>query len=239
MEQAAKKTLGVLGGMGPQATALFYERVIARTAADRDQEHIPMLILSHSTMPDRTEMLLGGRAEELHELLLKDARFLQRSGAGVLAIPCNTSHFFADRLQAELSIPLVNMVEETARAAAAQGVTRAGILATDGTVQNGMYQAACARHGIDAVLPGGENQKRTMHIIYSEIKRGLPGSPAVFAEIDRELKARGCDGVILACTELSCFRAQERLGEGYIDALEVLAERSILACGGLLKDVTR
>jgi aspartate racemase len=177
MEQAVKKTLGVLGGMGPQATALFYQRVIERTLASRDQEHVPMLILSHSTMPDRTEYLLGGRAEELYALLLEDARFLRKNGAGALSIPCNTSHFFAERLQADLDIPLVNMVEETARAAADMGVCRAGILATDGTVQNGLYQAACARHGIEAVLPGSENQKKVMHIIYNEIKSGLPAVP--------------------------------------------------------------
>lgn len=235
MEHAGCKTLGVLGGMGPQATALFYERVIARTAAGRDQEHIPMLILSHSTMPDRTAMLLGGREAELYDLLLADALFLEQSGAGALAIPCNTSHYFANRLQAALRIPLINMVEEAARAVAAQGVRRAGILATDGTVQNGLYQAACARHGVETVLPDEENQARVMYIIYNEIKSGLPGSPDLFRAVDRQLRERGCDGGILACTELSCYRTQEQLGAFYTDALEMLTEQSILTCGGRLK----
>jgi aspartate racemase len=190
MESETKKTLGVLGGMGPQATALFYQRVIARTCKP-DQEHVPMLILSHCTMPDRTEAILGGRAEELYALLRKDALFLEQNGAGALAIPSNTSHFFAGRLQAELNIPLVNMVEETARTAAAKGITRAGILATDGTVRSGLYQAALAKHGIEPVLPGEENQKRIMHMIYSEIKSGLPGSTALVENADRELRETG------------------------------------------------
>jgi aspartate racemase len=132
MEPETKKTLGVLGGMGPQATALFYQRVIARTLAGRDQEHVPMLIFSHCTMPDRTEAILGGRAEELYALLLKDAfssaKRRRRSRHSLQHLS-----FFRRKAAGDLQISLLNMVEETARTAAAKGITRAGILATDGT----------------------------------------------------------------------------------------------------------
>lgn len=197
-ETSIRKTLGVISGMGPLATCLFYQRMIERTDANRDQDHIPMIILSHCTMPDRTDAILSGREETVYSLLLEDARQLERDGAGAIAIPCNTSHYFADRLQAELKIPVVNMVRETARALKARGARRVGVLATDGTVKTGLYQKECLNLGLEAVSPSQDAQKAVMYIIYEEIKKGRPGSSALFSEIDRDLREKGCDGVILA-----------------------------------------
>ena len=97
MKKASK--LGVLGGMGPQATQVFYQYVLDRTDAARDQDHLPALILSDTGIPDRTAAILSGRTEQLYQRLLSDAQMLERCGCTVLAIPCNTSHYFADRLQ--------------------------------------------------------------------------------------------------------------------------------------------
>ncbi|MDD4715777.1 MAG: amino acid racemase [Oscillospiraceae bacterium] len=231
-----RKTLGVIGGMGPLATCLFYQRIIQRTDALRDQDHIPMIIFSHCTMPDRTEAILNGREETVYSLLLEDARKLEREGAGAIAIPCNTSHYFADRLQDQLSVPIVNMVRETVRAMKERGARKVGVLGTDGTIQTGLYQKECKDLGLFSVIPSPETQKAVMYMIYKEIKKGRSGSPVLFAGIDRELREAGCDGAILACTELSCFGAEERLPEEfYVDAMDVLVERSIEACGGRLK----
>ena len=105
--------LGILGGMGPQATQDFYQRILDRTDAACDQEHLPTLILSDTGMPDRTAAILGGDAEGCYRRLLAGAQLLERGGCTLLAVPCNTSHFFAGRLQGELSIPLVHMPRET------------------------------------------------------------------------------------------------------------------------------
>jgi aspartate racemase len=231
----ARKILGVIGGMGPQATCLFYQQIIDRTAAASDQDHIPMIILNHSTIPDRTQAILSGTGDVVYSLLLEDAKSLEQNGASAIAIPCNTSHYFADRIQNEIGVPLIHMVRETVHAMAARGRKRVGILATDGTIQTGLYQAECARLGLEAVVPSSEIQKIVMHIIYNEIKRGLPGSRSLFAKIDQELRQRGCDGAILACTELSCFAADHDLLDYYTDAMGILVERCILACGGHLK----
>ena len=91
--------LGILGGMGPQATQDFYQRILDRTDAACDQEHLPTVILSDTRMPDRTSAILGGDAEGCYRRLLQDARTLEQVGCTAIAIPCNTSHFFADRLQ--------------------------------------------------------------------------------------------------------------------------------------------
>ena len=115
--------LGVLGGMGPQATNTFYQRLIDRTQAESDQEHLQVLLWSDAKIPDRTAGILAGpeEAEKVYQALLAGARLLEGAGCTVLAIPCNTSHYFADRLQGELKIPLIHMIRETVAAIAAMG----------------------------------------------------------------------------------------------------------------------
>ena len=233
----SEQRLGILGGMGPQATQDFYQRILDRTDAACDQEHLPTLILSDTGMPDRTTAILGGDAEGCYQRLLADARLLERSGCTVLAIPCNTSHFFADRLQKELEAPLIHMPRETVAVLARSGKRKVGVLATDGTVQTGGYQKECAAQGILAVAPPPEVQKLVMGIIYDEIKRGEKGSREKFAVIDRWLRGAGCDSAILACTELSVYRTYHSLPDYYLDAMDVLAERCITACGYKLRMV--
>lgn len=229
--------LGILGGMGPQATQIFYQRILDRTDAARDQEHVPTLIWSDTGMPDRTRAILSGDTEEVYQRLLAGGRLLEREGCTVLAIPCNTSHYFADRLQGELKIPLLNMVRLSAAAMGKRGCKRVGILATDGTARAGIYQRELASQGMEGVLPGEKAQGLVMSIIYDEIKRGEQGSREKFAAIDRELRAKGCDGAVLACTELSVYRDYHGAPGFYLDAMDVLAEESILACGYPLRNV--
>ena len=172
----SEQRLGILGGMGPQATQDFYQRILDRTDASCDQEHLPTLIWSDTSMPDRTAAILGGDVEGCYRRLLDGARLLERGGCTALAIPCNTSHYFADRLQGDIAIPLIHMPRETVAALAADGKKRAGILATDGTVQTGIYQRECAARGMEGVTPPADVQKLVMSIIYDEIKRGEKGS---------------------------------------------------------------
>ena len=229
--------LGILGGMGPQATQDFYQRILDRTDASCDQEHLPTLILSDTGMPDRTAAILGGDAEGCYQRLLAGARLLEQGGCTLLAIPCNTSHYFAGRLQGELAVPLVHMPRETVLRLEREGRRKVGILGTDSTVQTGVYQKECGVRGIEAVSPPPEIQRLVMSIIYDEIKRGETGSREKFAAIDRWLRQAGCDSGILACTELSVYRTYHSLPDYYLDAMDVLAETCILRCGYKLRTV--
>ncbi len=233
----AEQRLGVLGGMGPQATQVFYQFVLDRTDAVRDQDHIPAVILSDTGIPDRTAAILSGDTGGLYRRLLEDARLLERCGCTVLAIPCNTSHYFADRLQGEVGVPILHMIRETAAALAAQGKKRPAILATDGTIRTGLYQKECAALGLEAVAPGPEAQKLVMSIIYDEIKQGEKGSREKFAHIDKAVRDAGCDCAILACTELSVFATYHALPAFYLDAMAVLARRAVEACGYPLRTI--
>ena len=232
-----EQRLGVLGGMGPQATQVFYQFVLDRTDAVRDQDHLPAVILSDTGIPDRTAAILSGSTEGLYQRLLGDAKLLERCGCTAIAIPCNTSHYFADRLQGELTAPIIHMPRETARALAAQGKKRPGILGTDGTIRMGLYHRECAAVGMEAVSPDPDTQKLVMSIIYDEIKQGETGSRDKFAKIDRAVRKAGCDCAILACTELSVFATYHPLPSFYLDAMMVLAERAVERCGYPLRTI--
>lgn len=239
MKERKEGILGVLGGMGPQATNTFYQRIIDRTQAEKDQEHLQVLIWSDAKIPDRTAGILGtpDQAEAVYAALLAGAKLLEGAGCTVLAIPCNTSHYFADRLQAQLKIPLIHMIRETVAAIQAMGKKTVGILATDGTVRTGIYQKELTAAGLTPVTLPEELQGVVMSIIYDEIKRGETGSREKFGEVDAWLRQAGCDCAILGCTELSVYRNLHSLPPYYIDAMEVLAQQAILRCGKQLRNV--
>lgn len=231
-----KGKLGVIGGMGPQAGLLFYQRVIDCTDAHSDQEHLPTLLLSDTEMPDRTAALLSGQTAPVRERLLRDARMLEDWGATAIAITCNTAHAFLPFFERELKVPVVNMIAETASALKAMDCKRAGVMATDGTIQMGLYHAALAREGIEPVSPPPEIQRLVMSLIYDEIKSGRKGSEDKFTAILDAFKSLDCDRVILACTELSAYKDWHPTPPVCVDAMDILARRCVELCGYPLKN---
>ncbi len=231
--------LGVLGGMGPQATNTFYQFIIDRTDALTDQDHVNALILSDSGIPDRTAAILGSeqQREAVCQRLLAGARLLEGAGCTCIAVPCNTAHYFLDQVQEQIRIPILHMIRETAKALAAQGKSRPGIVATVGTIQSGLYQKEFAALGIQAVIPSDPAQAQAMSLIYDDIKSGRDGDPQKFAAVHRDLLAQGCDCAVLACTEMSVFASQHHLPPFYTDAMAILAERSVQACQKPLRTI--
>ena len=231
--------LGVLGGMGPQATNTFYQFIIDRTDALTDQDHVNALILSDSGIPDRTAAILGSeqQREAVCQRLLAGARLLEGAGCTCIAVPCNTAHYFLDRVQEQIRIPILHMIRETAKTLAAQGKTRPGIVATVGTIQSGLYQKEFSALGIQAVIPSDPAQAQAMSLIYDDIKSGRDGDPQKFAAVHRDLLAQGCDCAVLACTEMSVFASQHHLPPFYTDAMAILAERSVQACQKPLRTI--
>jgi len=233
-----KNVIGVLGGMGPLATQLFYGMIIENTEAACDQDHIDMIILNSASTPDRTKALLSGDTTRLYSSLLADCVFLEKSGVSHIVIPCNTSHFFADRLQAELKTPIINMIRAAAGAVCPPGTKgmKVGILATEGTVKTGLYQTELEKAGHIPVVPSEENQKLVMKIIYEGVKAGGEIDFSDFEKIEKELIDKGCMRAIMGCTELSCFMNMYKLPEDfYFDAMKTLALNAIIAAGGKIK----
>lgn len=236
MKPLGENVMGVIGGMGPLATDLFYNMVIGKTDAVCDQDHIDMIILSHASMPDRTAAIKSGQKDKVYAKLLKDAQFLENSGACCIAVPCNTSHVFLEDVQKEINIPIVHMIREAVLDVKEMFIgcdnIRAGIMATDGTIETGMYQKFCLENDVEPIVPSEENQKKVMKIIYEGVKKGEPVDPQDFKSVIDEFKENECNCVIMACTELSVYKIQENLDDFYVDAMESLAKKAISICKG-------
>lgn len=225
------QTLGILGGLGPMATVYFYDMLVRHTKATCDQDHLDVIINSRASTPDRTSYILGQSTENPFDIMARDAQRLVTFGADVLAIPCNTAHYFYDRLNETISVPILNMVEETVLEAKARGCCRVGILATSGTVQTGTYSRMCERHGLEFVCPDETHQQDLMNVIYGDIKQGKRPDMARFFAVADSLKRQGCTRMILGCTELSIIKKDEQLDAFYIDSMSVLAKNAITTFG--------
>ena len=225
--------LGILGGLGPMASAYFYELLIAHTKAACDQDHIDIILNSHATTPDRTAFITGVSDDNPLTVMVEDIRRMTTYGADLVAIPCNTAHYFYDKLKASTDLPILNIMEETAAHLAARGVKKAGILATDGTVITGAYDRYLNAHGIDCLRPQQDDQKTVMRIIYDEIKNGKAPDLDAFLAVSAHLHDAGAEVLILGCTELSLIKKQyaDRLPPYFVDSLDVLAYATVRACG--------
>jgi aspartate racemase len=228
--------VGVIGGVGPQATAYFLDMVVRLTVAERDQDHLDMVVLNHARIPDRTAFILGTSPENPGPVMAEDARRLERFGVTFLVLPCNTAHHFTDEIAAAVRVPLVNIVEETVAEARDRvpDLRRIGVLATSGTARAGVYQRAAAAVGVECVLPDDDDQAEVMRIIYEQVKAGLPADLAAFQGVVDRLRERGAQVVVLGCTELSVVAADHDLlvtDRTLVDSLEVLARRTIERAG--------
>lgn len=237
------KTIGIIGGMGPAATADLMKKIIDMTDADTDQEHIHLLIDSNTNIPDRTAAILHGGKDPVPEMLAS-AKRLEAMGADFLIVPCNTAHWFIPVMEKEVGIPFLNMPVETARLLKDRDVTTAAVLATDGTVQSGLYEEALRAEGIQAIYPDEEQQKTVMALIYDCIKRGITDPARLPREeiraIGDDLRKRGAQALLLACTELPV--AYSILGlyeDDCVDPTSVLAGAAIAAAGAALRPEVR
>lgn len=226
-----RPVLGILGGLGPAASCYLYQMIIDHTPAGRDQDHIDIVISSRASTPDRTAFILGESGEDPFRVMQQDSESLVHYGATVLAIPCNTAHYFYDRLAAALPVPVLNMPRLTVADAKAAGCRKLGILATDGTLQTGTYQLMCEEAGIGWAAPAPARQRGVMAVIYEQIKQGRRADMALFDAAADDLRAQGCDMAVLGCTELSLVKRDEHLSGFFIDSTEVLCRHALRACG--------
>ena len=226
-----KKKLGVIGGMGPAATAYFYELLTKMAKVDTDQEHIEALIISRPSIPDRTAYILGKSQKCPIAPIIETGNALVAMGADYIAIPCVTSHCFYDELSVGIKAPIIHMVRETAEHLKKANVPSAGLMATDGAISSGLFQNELEAHNIRSIAPSPQMQALVMDLIYNSVKANKPIDIDRFMTITDELKQNGAEIIILACTELSLAKREYSLSGGYADVLEVLALRSLESCG--------
>lgn len=236
--------LGILGGLGPYASAYFYELITTHTKAERDQDHINIILSSRASTPDRTDYILGRSDESPLPVMIRDAKALEQFGATAIVIPCNTAHYFIHEVRRAVTVPVPSIITETSSYLQLAGFKKAAILATTGTLSSGSYQEELVEHGLDYMLPDRAGREKLMEIIYEDVKKGsIPPMDKLYAVAD-PLFSAGCDCAILACTELSLLhrdmlihatRTGETPDSRFVDSMKVLAEVSIKLMGHTVK----
>lgn len=236
MKRNNKRSLGIIAGMGPFVTAHFSDLVVRMTKAEKDQEHLDMIIYHSPSIPDRSSYILDPSLPSPLEPMVDIGKRLEEQQVGCIAIPCVTAHYFHDALCKELTVPVLHAVKETAVLLQEAGVKKVGILATTGTINSGMFQTELEKLGIEAVVPSAQAQQDVMYVIFDCVKANRPVDMSRFENAAKELKEQGAEVIILGCTELSLVKRDNHIGSGYLDALEVLAKQAVLSCGGEVKE---
>lgn len=228
-----KYKIGVLGGLGPLATAKFIERVIDYTEASKDQDNVDMVILNHSSVPDRTDYLLDNNNDNPLPYLINDAKILEKIGCKYIALPCNTAHAFYDEIKKSINIELINMVSDTILECKKYGFKKVGLMATRGTISSKVFDFYS---DLELVIPSEEIQVKIDEFIFDKVKRNIEVEKFEFDSVLNYFYEIGCDGVILGCTELSVINKDLKYKDKKIvDTLDVLAKKVILLDGKKLK----
>lgn len=198
-----KQLVGILGGMGPAATADFYAKLIQHTPATRDQDHLRVAIWADPTVPDRVGAVLG-RTSDPYPAMLAGANKLRTLGATLIAMPCHTAHFYRQRLECDTGVRFVDMVQETVSALTRSNdrIQTVGLLATTGTLRSGLYQKPLAASGI-SITATTEQVQRRIDAAIEYVKSGDAALARALVEgAVCDLADSGAEVVILACTEL-------------------------------------
>lgn len=233
-KERKKKVVGIIGGMGPAATALLFQKMINYTEAKSDNEHIHILIDNNTQIPDRTEAIMKGNHKPA-KYICESGKKLIECGAEILLIPCNTSHYYYEEIQAELSVPVINMIRETAEECKKRGYRKVGVLATTGTMAAKTYDQELHKLGIDIMYPDRIGQKKLMDIIYNQVKAGTEIDTYLFYPTLSMMVDFGVEAFILGCTELPMAFHDGDFGYRFLDSLDILAKCAVKKAGYRLK----
>jgi len=230
------KTIGILGGMGPEATAHFFKLILENTAAGRDQDHASVLVWNDPKVPARTEAILGEGQSPLPSLL-KGIRILQNGGAGLIVMPCVTAHHWAPEISAAVRIPFVNLLDEAVKSALSEipGLERAGLIASSGTVSSGLWPRAFGKRRIEILLPEPREQDEVMAAIFGGegIKAGATSGPprTAILKVARRLVRRGAQAVIAGCTEVPLVLREGDVSVPLIEPMTIAARVALSLAG--------
>ncbi len=235
-----KKTIGILGGMGPEATVYFFNLIVKGTAAARDQDHIPIIIYNLPQVPERTAALLGKGPSPV-PLLREGIRRLVKAGADFIVIPCITAHAFLPEVRKAGRVPVLSLLDEALSFARKKipGLKRAGLLASSGTLGSGLFHRAFAAAGVEIITPADKEQAKVMDAIFGKagIKAGFTrGHPRrLILNAARRLIHRGAQAVIAGCTEIPLVLKDEDIPVPLIEPMRIAARAAILKAGYKLK----
>ena len=240
MKNRVKKTIGILGGMGPEATVYLFRLIVELTAAAADQEHIPVIVYNNPKIPDRTAAILRGGPSPL-PYLIESAILLEKAGADFILVPCVTAHYFYKEMVKQVNIPILHLLEESLAYVKRElgNVRRIGLLATDGTIQTSLFQELFNKSGIEMVVPDGERQNLLMAALYQKegIKAGYKERPKeMMLQVLGQLIRDKVEAVMAGCTEIPLVLSQADMEIPFINPLRIIARESILKAGYITID---
>jgi len=236
-----KKTIGILGGMGPEATSYFYELIIKHTKASKDQEHIQVVIFSNPKIPPRTDAILEKGPSPL-PLLLEGAKILDQAGAEFIVIPCVTAHYYYHEVVKREKIPFLNLLDETLSYVqkSLPSLKTVGLIASKGTIASRLFHDTFALKNIEIITPSADEQEEVMEAIFGQegIKAGFTSgcSKKIIHQTAEELIQQGAEAVIAGCTEVPLVLKEEDIPVPLIDPLKIMALASIVKAGYTLKE---
>jgi aspartate racemase len=229
IQEAPGRVIGILGGMGPEATLDLYRCIIDLTPASKDQDHIQVIIYSNPKIPDRTKAIAAGGESPLPQLI-ESARLLEKSGAGIIAMPCNAAHHYLTEVRRAVCIPFLDMIEETAgrfqeRFPKAKTV---GLIASIGTNCSGVYPRSLSIAGVEVLVPDQADQQRIEAAI-NQVKAGnhTRETKEIFQSIGQKLMARRAEAVILGCTEIPLAFDSDLVDYPTLNPTKILAEAAV------------
>jgi len=217
------KPVGILGGMGPEATILLMQKVLTAVPARDDGDHIPLIVHQNPQVPSRIAVLIDGAGVDPEPVLKTMAWDLHMSGARALAMPCNTAHHYAPAVSAATPLPFLNMLDLTAKTLADRDATRIGMLASPATRITGVFDTPFAALGLTAVTATDDAPLLTL---IREIKGGARPDQlrGRLHDIATGLLDQGADHLLVACTELSLMTDDLPGGAPWTDSLDCLTD---------------
>ena len=224
-----EKVIGILGGMGPEATIDLFYKIIKFTPAEKDQDHLRIIIDNNPKIPDRTAAILG-KGEDPLPALQETARNLEKAGADFIIIPCNTAHYFLPSIQESVKIPILNMIEETAKETQKRisQIKKVGLLASIGIYKTEIYHQHFKKINIVVISPEEKDKEEVMNAIYAvkagDLSNEVKGNIIKIAQklIDKEAEA-----IIAGCTEIPLILKEGDVSVPIIDPTRILAKAAV------------
>ena len=234
----AEKVIGILGGMGPEATLDCFEKIIKNTPAGKDQDHLRVIIDSNPKIPDRTAAILGNGPSPL-PLLLEGCRNLQQAGADFIIMPCISAHFFQENLRQQITLPFVSIFDVVAESISRDHseIKMVGLLGTTSTIRGGLFQKRLREEGIETVICNSKVQDLVMAAIYdikkAQANRSREAITVNLADAAQVLVDSGAQGIIAGCTEIPLVLSTADVTVPYFDSLLILA-RAVIRMAGVI-----
>ncbi|MEM8856880.1 MAG: amino acid racemase [Chloroflexota bacterium] len=229
MSHKKEKTVGVIGGLGPEATLDFYAKLIQKTQASSDQEHFQVIINSNPKVPDRQQALLGD-GPSCAPSLIDSAKALERAGADFLVMVCNTAHAYENHIKSAVSLPFISIIKGSVQNCFIKMpiMERVGLLATDACLAANLYQNEFRKAGIECITPSADNQQRLMDLIF-RIKANDRnfGMSLAMEEIAQSMIDQGADVILAACTEVPLVLKPDALPVPLVSSTDSLVEAVI------------